>query len=100
LDRRCLDTALTHVEYETDVDASLPRLRRTDLVYRDSPTRVVAVLYGAGPVGARTALARCGITEHARMRPATGDDLLLATGPATRPAKTPTTPETPTTTES
>jgi glycosyltransferase involved in cell wall biosynthesis len=82
-DARRADDAVTVAEIELGERVAPPRLRRTDLVHRTGPARAVAVLYGAGPAGARAALARVGLARAARLRPATGEDLLLAAGAAT-----------------
>ncbi|MDT3440492.1 glycosyltransferase family 4 protein [Pseudofrankia sp. BMG5.37] len=90
-DRRRPDNAVTLVRFPLGRDEPPPRLRRTDLVYRTSladggeppADGAVALLYGASPAQARAALARAGVPGHtARLRPATGTDLLLATGRA------------------
>jgi glycosyltransferase involved in cell wall biosynthesis len=89
-DVRRTDDAVTVAEIELGGGglaggAALARLRRTDLVRRTGPARAVAVLYGAGPSGARAALTRIGAARGARLRPATGEDLLLAAGEAATP---------------
>ncbi|MCL9758815.1 glycosyltransferase family 4 protein [Frankia sp. AiPa1] len=83
-DRRRRDDETTHVTFTMPVEAPLPALRRTDLVYRPDPTgdEVVAVLYGAGPREAHRALDRVGVTSPARVRPGTGEDQLVAAGRA------------------
>nr|WP_236705723.1 glycosyltransferase family 4 protein [Frankia sp. ACN1ag] len=80
-DRRRVDDALTHATFTLPAGAPRPALRRTDLVYRPDPHggEVVAVLYGAGEAAARAALARAGVSAEPRLRPGTGEDLLLAT---------------------
>ncbi|WP_081437923.1 glycosyltransferase family 4 protein [Pseudofrankia asymbiotica] len=94
-DRRRPDDAVTLVRFPLGRDEPTPRLRRTDLVYRASFAEgseppagtpadgAVALLYGASPAQARAALTRAGVPVHtALLRPATGTDLLLATGRA------------------
>nr|WP_261565478.1 glycosyltransferase family 4 protein [Frankia gtarii] len=80
-DRRRVDDELTHAAFTLPAGAPRPALRRTDLVYRPDPdgAEAVAVLYGAGEAAARAALARAGVSAEARLRPGTGEDLLLAT---------------------
>ncbi|ETA03127.1 glycosyltransferase [Frankia casuarinae] len=84
LERRRRDDDLTHARFTLPVGTSRPALRRTDLVYRPDPTgpEMIALLYGAGPAAARTALTRAGVGVGAladlRLRPATGEDLLFA----------------------
>ncbi|WP_163552481.1 glycosyltransferase family 4 protein [Candidatus Frankia alpina] len=80
-DRRRVDDELTHAAFTLPAGAPRPALRRTDLVYRPDPdgAEAVAVLYGAGEAAARATLARAGVSTEARLRPGTGEDLLLAT---------------------
>nr|WP_231861688.1 MULTISPECIES: glycosyltransferase family 4 protein [Frankia] len=79
-DRRRVDDELTHATFTLPAGAPRPALRRTDLVYRPDPdgAEAVAVLYGAGEAAARAALARAGVSAEPRLRPGTGEDLLLA----------------------
>ncbi|WP_045878021.1 glycosyltransferase family 4 protein [Pseudofrankia sp. DC12] len=110
-DRRRLDDAVTRVWFPLAPDDPPPPLRGTDLLYRTRPVTAgalqaagaepgrfepggapepgtdepgaVALLYGASQAAARTALARLGIAAStARMRPASGADLLVGTGRA------------------
>jgi len=97
-ERRRLDDAVTRAWFPLASDVPLPPLRATDLLFRTGPTGAphpavhepdaaepgaVALLYGAARPAARVALARVGIpAEAARLRPATGADLLLGTGRA------------------
>ncbi|MBL7621373.1 glycosyltransferase family 4 protein [Frankia sp. AgB1.8] len=105
-DRRRLDDAVTRVWFPLGPDDPAPALRGTDLLYRTRPAAAdtavpdtvgpagtpepdtdvpgaVALLYGASQAAARTALTRLGIaTGTARMRPASGADLLVGTGRA------------------
>ena|GEM_PF-309904 len=83
-ERRRLDTDTTRAEFPLAPGAPLPRLRRTDLVYRDGG-RGVAVLYGADRRGAILALARAGVEQPLEIRPASSDDLLVATTRAAAP---------------
>ncbi len=92
--RRAADDVVTRAEFPLVPDRPLPILRRTDLVYRlsgdavpdrDGPGRAAAVLYGAHPADARAALARAGVTGPIEMRPATGEDLLIAAVHCTLP---------------
>ncbi len=94
---------MTRAEFPLEPAQPLPVLRRTDLVYRltgdavpdgdgdetgpargcpsrtvKGPGRAVAVLYGAQPADARAALVRAGVTGPIEVRPATGEDLLIA----------------------
>ncbi|MCK9895000.1 glycosyltransferase family 4 protein [Frankia sp. AgB32] len=87
-DRRRLDDELTHAVFSLPPGVPLPTLRRTDLVYRPDPAgeEVVAVLYGAGAQATRAALARAGVAAEPRLRPATGEDLLVAACRALAPA--------------
>uniref|UniRef100_UPI0021C10E07 glycosyltransferase n=1 Tax=Frankia tisae TaxID=2950104 RepID=UPI0021C10E07 len=80
-DRRRVDDELTHAAFTLPAGAPRPALRRTDLVYRPDPdgAEAVAVLYGAGEAAAQAALARAGVSAEARLRPGTGEDLLVAT---------------------
>ncbi|WP_018502839.1 glycosyltransferase family 4 protein [Parafrankia discariae] len=107
-DRRRRDDQATWVEFDLPLDAEVPVLRRTDLVFEVTPEpeatgpetirpetagpeaawpaaglsgprrRFVALFYGADSTGARTALARRGLRPAQRPRAATGEDLLLA----------------------
>ncbi|OAA18107.1 glycosyltransferase [Frankia sp. EI5c] len=99
-DRRRSDDQMTLVEFDLADGTEPPVLRRTDLLF-DTPAdlassaaesaavaeragtrRLVALLYGADNTGARTALARHGLRPATRPRPATSEDLLLATARA------------------
>lgn len=79
-DDRRPDDEVTHAEFTLAAGAALPSLRRTDLVYRPDQEgpRVIALLYGADAAAARTALRRAGVHQDLRLRPGTGEDLLLA----------------------
>jgi glycosyltransferase involved in cell wall biosynthesis len=85
-DRRRLDDQVTRAEFTLAPGAPLPTLRRTDIVYRglrpaaDGGPVAVALCYGANGVGARLGLARAGIMRGVVVRPASGEDLLLAAG--------------------
>ncbi|SNQ50298.1 hypothetical protein FRACA_4370003 [Frankia canadensis] len=79
-----MDDELTHATFTLAPGAPRPALRRTDLLYRPDPAgaEMVALLYGTGEADARAALARAGLRSPARLRPGTGEDLLLAAGHA------------------
>ena len=93
-ERRRPDDAVTRAWFPLPARAPLPALRRTDLVYRTARTGAgdpattaaetggaVALLYGASLPAARAVLARAGVAAGAaRLRPATGHDLLVGIG--------------------
>ncbi|MBL7495411.1 glycosyltransferase family 4 protein [Frankia sp. CNm7] len=90
-DHRRPDDVVTRAWFPLAQDAPPPALRRTDLVYRTRPDDAdgglgpgaVALLYGASPAAARAALDRAGVAAGAaRLRAATGSDLLVGTGRA------------------
>jgi glycosyltransferase involved in cell wall biosynthesis len=87
-DRRRAAAPVTRAWFPLPADAPLPALRRTDLVYRTmpgdgQPEGAVALLYDAAHIAARAALVRAGIAAGSlRLGPASGQDLLVATGRA------------------